>query len=117
MKRGRLISVAFGLVAALAAGAFLILSAGPHEPAAAGGPTTFRRLDAMQYAHSIEDIFGPQIKIPGRFDPPRREDGLLAVGDSRVAVSSSGFEQAEVRAREIAAQVLAEDRRQGVLSC
>ena len=76
--------MAVALVAALAAAAFLIQRAGPKEPATAGGPTTFRRLDEVQYTRSIEDIFGAGIKIPGRFDPPRREDGLLAVGDSRV---------------------------------
>lgn len=117
MTRKRLILTALGLVAAVVGGTFLIRSAGPREPVASGGPATFRRLDEVQYTHSIEAIFGPEIKIPGRFDPPRREDGLLAVGDSRVVVSSSGFEQAEIRARDIAEQVLAEDRRQNVLSC
>jgi hypothetical protein len=117
MTRGRLIWIGLGLVAALAGAAFVIQRAGLNEPATSGGPTTFRRLDEAQYTHSIDDIFGAGIKIPGRFDPPRREDGLLAVGDSRVVVSSSGFEQAEVRARDIAAQVFAEDRRKGVMSC
>src|SRR5580704_698694 len=86
------------------------------EPATSGGPTTFRRLNEAQYARSIEDIFGRGIKIPGRFDPPLREDGLLAIGDGKAGVSSSGLEQYELRAREIAAQVLAPERRQSVLS-
>src|SRR5262245_1540050 len=97
--RGRFIGITLGLAAMLAGGAFLIQRAGPREPATSGGPATFRRLDEVQYTHSIEEIFGAGIKIPGRFDPPRREDGLLAVGDGRVVVSSSGFEQAEIRAR------------------
>src|SRR5262249_15874118 len=57
------------------------------------------------------------ITVPGRFDPPRREEGLLAVGDSRVVVTPSGFEQAEMRAREISVQVLAADRRTKVVPC
>jgi hypothetical protein len=87
------------------------------EPETSGGPTTFRRLNEVQYTRSIEDIFGVGIKIPGRFDPPLREEGLLAIGDGKAGVSSSGLEQYELRAREIAAQVLAEGRRSSVLSC
>src|SRR2546425_2575281 len=49
------------------------------EPATTGGPAMFRRMTEVQYRRSIEDIFGPGIKIPGRFDPPLREGGLLAI--------------------------------------
>jgi hypothetical protein len=87
------------------------------EPASAAGPPTFRRLNELQYKRSIEDTFGTGIKIPGRFDPPLREEGLLAIGDSKAVVSSSGLEQYELRAREISAQVLAEDRRKSLLGC
>ena len=87
------------------------------EPATAGGPVTLRRLNESQYKNSIAAIFGPDIKVPGRFEPPLREDGLLAIGDGRAVVSASGFEQYELRAREISAQVLAEDKRKTYLSC
>jgi hypothetical protein len=87
------------------------------EPATSGGPATFRRLSETQYTRTIEDIFGTDIKVPGRFEPPLRDEGMLAIGDSKVVVSSSGFEQYELRAREISAQVLAEDRRKKFLSC
>lgn len=117
MKRGRLMLGAVIVVAAIAAGAVLIHGALPHEPATLAGPASIRRLNPVQYSRSIEDIFGPGIDVPGRFDPPRREDGLLAVGDSRTVVTSSGFEQAEMRAREISAQVFAVDRRQKVMPC
>jgi hypothetical protein len=86
------------------------------EPATSGGPTTFRRLDETQYTRSIQDIFGAGIKVPGRFDPPLRDEGLLAVGDSKVVVSTSGLEQYELRAREISAQVLSGDRK-NLLPC
>jgi hypothetical protein len=89
----------------------------PDEPVTSGGPMTFRRLDQAEYANSIKDIFGAGITIPGRFDPPWREEGLLAIGDSKVVVSSSGLEQSELRARAIAAQVLAADRRSSMLAC
>jgi len=97
--------------------AYAATDAAPVEPATGGGPLSFRRLSESQYKRSIEDIFGATIKVPGRFDPPVREGGLLAIGESKVAVSASGFEQYELRAREISAQVLAEDRRKTSLSC
>ena len=87
------------------------------QPATSGGPATFRRLSAAQYTRSIGDIFGADIKVPGRFEPPLRDEGLMAIGDSKVDVTSSGFEQYELRAREISAQVLADDRRKNFLSC
>lgn len=88
-----------------------------QEPAIPGTPAIVHRLSETQYVNSIQDIFGPGIKIPGRFDPPVREDGLLAVGDSKAVVSASGLEQDDMRAREISAQVLAADRRKSVVSC
>lgn len=87
------------------------------EPASQGGAAMIRRLNEEQYRRSIEDIFGPAIKVPGRFDPVLREDGLLAIGDGHVNVSASGLEQNELRARQIAAQVLAEDKRKAYVTC
>jgi hypothetical protein len=88
-----------------------------QEPPSSGGPAGFRRLDETQYRRSIEDIFGAGIEIPGRFEPPLREEGLLAIGASKVVITPSGFEQYELRAREIAAQVLAENRRKAIVPC
>jgi hypothetical protein len=87
------------------------------EPAPSGSLPGFRRLNEVQYKRSIEDIFGENIKIPGRFEPPLRFEGLLAIGDSQAAVTPSGFEQYELRARDIAAQALARDHRQAVMPC
>jgi hypothetical protein len=87
------------------------------EPTTGGGPATFRRLNEAEYTRSIEDVFGAGLKIPGRFDPGLRDEGLLAIGDGKAVVSASGFEQYELRARVIAAQLLAEGRRKTVLSC
>jgi Protein of unknown function (DUF1592)/Protein of unknown function (DUF1588)/Protein of unknown function (DUF1585)/Protein of unknown function (DUF1595)/Protein of unknown function (DUF1587) len=88
-----------------------------QEPATPGGPPAFRRLNEAQYVNSINDVFGAGLLIPGRFEPPLRDDGLLAIGESKVVVTPSGAEQYELRAREIAAQVLAEKRRPQVLPC
>lgn len=111
-------------VAAVALGSMATSEPAPHgaamlvaEPASVGGLPGFRRLNQAQYVRSIERIFGPGVKVPGRFEPPLRAEGLMAVGDGQVAISPSGIEQYELRAREIAAQVLAEPRRASVLDC
>src|SRR5471032_3327701 len=88
--------IAAAMLLALLAGVSALASPA-SEPITAGGPTTFRRLNEVQYTRSIEDIFGAAIKIPGRFDPPLREEGLLAIGDGKAGVSSSGLEQYELR--------------------
>jgi hypothetical protein len=87
------------------------------EPAAAGGLPGFRRLNEAQYIRSIAQIFGEGITVPGRFDPPLREAGLMAIGDGKATLSASGIEQYELRAREIAAQVLSDGRRGKVAAC
>jgi hypothetical protein len=94
-----------------------VIAREPDEPATSGGPATFRRLNEVQYKRSIDDIFGAGIKIPGRFEPPLRDEGLLAIGSSKATLTPSGFEQDELRAREISGQVLAEDRRKTVMPC
>ena len=108
------------VIAALGVSGFFsarIMGQGAAEPATAGGPTTIRRLNKAQYTRSIEQIFGADLEIPGRFAPPFRDEGLLAIGDARVSVTPSGLEQYDLRAREIAAQVLSEDRRASLLPC
>lgn len=84
---------------------------------ASGTEPGFRRLSEAQYTRAIEQAFGPGIKVPGRFEPPLREAGLLAVGASHVTVTPSGVEQYELRAREIAAQVLAPERTETRIPC
>lgn len=104
-------TVAFGPVASQLA------RAAGGEPVTVGGAPGFRRLNEDQYARTIEQVFGPGIKTPGRFEPPLRDQGLMAIGDGKVVVSASGIEQYELRAREISAQVLSEGRRDKVLGC
>lgn len=87
------------------------------EPVSMGGPTVLRRLNEEQYKNSIAAIFAPDITVPGRFDPPLREEGLLAIGDGKAVISSSGIEQYELRARQISAQVLSPERRATFVPC
>lgn len=76
-----------------------------------GGPLTMRRLTESQYRQTIADIFDADIRIVGRFEPDSRRDGLLAVGTSLVSMTPAGFEQYDAMARDIAAQVVDEERR------
>lgn len=104
-------------VAALGPAANQLAKAAAGEPATIGGPPGFRRLNEGEYLRSIDQIFGHGIKVPGRFDPPLRDEGLMAIGDGKAVVSPSGIEQYELRAREIAAQVMAPERRAKLLDC
>lgn len=87
------------------------------EVVSSGGPQTLRRLSEEEYKRSIAQVFGADIRVPGRFEPSVREQGLLAIGSSQVVVTPSGFEQDLIRARQISADVLSEARRKSVLQC
>jgi len=65
-----------------------------------------RRVSELQYRHAIADLFGPSIKVEGRFEPDVRKDGLLAIGASEASISDAGFAQYFAMARSIADQVL-----------
>lgn len=119
-KRGRLSRIA--IVAGAAVSLFFTVGGisavkAVDEPVAQAGPATFRRLSEDQYKRSITQIFGPEITVPGRFEPPVREEGLLAIGASHVIVTPAGLEQYAIRGREISAQVLSEDHRSAYLQC
>ena len=95
----------------------LLVGCGSADPSATGGPLAMRRLTGEQYRNAIEDAFGSQIEVAGRFEPDNRQEGLNALGASRVAVTRSGFEQYEAMARSIAAQVTSVELRADILPC
>jgi hypothetical protein len=90
---------------------------GPEEPQSGGGPIEVRRLTETQYRNSIADIFGPDIKVAGRFEPDIRVEGLLAVGTGKVTVTPSGFEQYAAMAHGIAAQIVDPRHRDQQVGC
>jgi len=100
------------VVAALA-----LFGCGPSEPGSSGGPPQVRRLTEEQYRNTIADLFGRDIKVAGHFDPLNRTDGLLEIGAARAAITSSAFEQYDLIARQIAAQVVDEDHRDVLVPC
>jgi len=85
--------------------------------AQAGGPPVLRRLTQSQYVHAIGDIFGPDIKIGGRFDPDIRDSGLIEVGAGKVSVPASGLEQYGNMAHTIAAQLFDKQHRAEMIDC
>lgn len=108
--------------------AVLVCAAGltpaPVADAATSTPRTsaatkvaFRRITESQYKHTIADVFGPGIKIEARFEPERREDGLLAIGSSELSLTSSGFEQYFTLGGAISKQVLAKKDRDTFIGC
>ena len=76
-----------------------------------------RRITESQYRHTITEVFGPDIKINARFEPERREDGLLAIGSAQLSLTSAGFEQYFALASSISDQVLGEKQRSKSVPC
>ena len=93
------------------------VAAAESAPAALGNGVVIRRLTQDQYKQVITDVFGPGIKIGGRFEPIPRQEGLLQVGAGRVGLTSSGFEQYDGMSRTIAAQVVDEQHRDVLIPC
>ncbi len=109
----RVLAVA-GTAWALVAG---IASTARADSDGAAGPVAMRRLTQEQYRQIVTDIFGPTVKLGGRFEPDVRDAGLLAVGASEVSVTASGLEQYDSMARNIAAQVVDEQHRGLLIPC
>jgi hypothetical protein len=76
-----------------------------------------RRITETQYRHAIADVFGPDIPLNARFEPEKREDGLLAIGGAQLSLTSSGFEQYYSLANSIADQSLNDKRRAKTVPC
>jgi len=88
-----------------------------REPTVKSVPVAMRRLTEDQYRNIIPDVFGDSIEVAGHFDPLVRTGGLLAVGASMVNMTPAAFERNEIKARGIAAQVLAPSRRDVLVHC
>jgi hypothetical protein len=76
-----------------------------------------RRISPVQYRAIIAEVFGPTIKIAGRFEPDVRAGGLLAVGASQVSITATGLEQFDSMARSVANQVVDEQHRATLIPC
>lgn len=96
----------------------VVLGATPAESAAGDRITVAaRRLTESEYRHSIADIFGPDITISARFEPEKREGGLLAIGNAMLSLTSAGFEQYFGLADDIATQMFDRDDIDSLVGC
>lgn len=102
----------FACVAIASAAASIAASSSPDPVKVA-----LRRITESQYRHTIADVLGPDIRIEARFEPERREDGLLALGSAELSLTSAGFEQYFALAGTIAAQALEDQRRDKLVGC
>jgi len=89
----------------------------PAEPKAAAAAPIARRLTADQYRGVIAAVFGPTIKVEGRFEPGLREEGLSALGTAQVGVTATGMEQYDAMAHGIAQQVVGREHRVTLVPC
>lgn len=105
--------VGAGLVCAAGLGAAPI----PKHTEPANYTVALRRITESQYRHIVADVFGADIKIEARFEPERREDGLLALGSAELSLTSSGFEQYFALGSAIANQALDDKRREEMVGC
>ena len=111
----------------LVCGAFIAaLAVAATAPAQTSEPTSgkaspirvaVRRITDSQYRHTIADVFSPEIKINARFEPEKREEGLLAIGSAQLSLTSSGFERYFALATSISDQVLGERQRSASVPC
>src|SRR5499427_5195570 len=92
-------------------------SSGPKSGETGPIKVGVRRITESQYRHTIADVFGPGIKINARFEPEKREDGLLAIGSAQLSLTSAGFEQYFALASSISDQVLGEKQRSTSVPC
>jgi hypothetical protein len=102
---------------ALAPPAATFAAVKPGASAALHTTVAIRRLTESQYRHAIADAFGADIQMNGRFEPGRREGGLLAIGNRDLSITSGGFEQYYAIARAVADQALDDKRRERTLAC
>ncbi len=83
-----------------------------------GQVVAMRRLTEAQYRNTIADIFGPDIRVAGRFEPiVRPVHELIASGARASAISPAGLEQFDAMARIIAGQVFNEANRGQFAGC
>jgi hypothetical protein len=117
MTRGLRMAVGLGVIALSAGFAFERPHAATPSNPASHNIVAIRRLTEAEYRRSIADIFGPEIKIKGRFEPEVRRDGLIAIGSSQASISSSGMEQYYAMASGISEQVTGEHLRKTFVAC
>jgi hypothetical protein len=86
-------------------------------PAVGATPLHLRLMSAQQYANTLADIFGPDLKFDTRFAPLARTDGLLQDGAAVAGVSEAQLEQYQRTASLVAAEVTDPAHRPFLIPC
>jgi hypothetical protein len=86
--------------------------------ATAQATTTLIRVTPEQYRRTIHHVFGEGIRVEdNKVQPGFRDEGLLAVGERKLTITSAELEQYEKLAQDIAAQVVEPRRRAALVQC
>jgi len=86
--------------------------------AVAAPEVTFVRITPDQYERTIHDIFGQSIRLDANaVETGFRDQGLLAVGARKLAMTSAGLEQFESLAQQVALQVVDPRRSATLVHC
>lgn len=83
----------------------------------APGPIAMRRLTRAQYVATLRGVFGDDLKVLPPTEVDVAVEGLLTVGGKVASVTPAGMEGYLLSARQVAAAVLAPDRRAAVVPC
>ena len=80
--------------------------------------TTLIRVTPEQYRRTIHQVFGEGIVVEeNKIQPGFRDEGLLAIGERKLTITSAELEQYEKVAQQIAAQVVEPRRRPILVQC
>ncbi|HEY4368931.1 MAG TPA: DUF1592 domain-containing protein [Steroidobacteraceae bacterium] len=99
------------LIAGVALGALAPLHATLAE-------TNLVRLTPAEYTRTIHDVFGASIRVAdNKVQPGFRDEGLLALGERKLTITSAELEQYEKLAQDIAVQIVEPRRRAVLVQC
>lgn len=80
--------------------------------------TALVRITPEEYRRTIRDVFGPAVRVDeNKVQPGFRDEGLLAVGERKLTITSAELERYERLSQEIAAQVVEPRRRDILIQC
>ncbi len=80
--------------------------------------TTLIRVTPEQYRRTIQEVFGSGVRVEdNKVQPGFRDEGLLAVGERKLTITSAELEQYDKLAQDIAAQVVEPRRRSALVQC
>src|SRR5690606_14806389 len=98
--RGRATMLALGC--ALGLGVVASISGAAAPPVEQGTLVSLVRLTPEQYRHSIHDLFGRGVQVrENNVAPGFRDEGLLALGNRKLTITSAEMEQYEKLAQDI----------------